>query len=101
MRTGLYHGTRAGFGPGGYLLPGDQVGKDNFKMGRSHVVYITPDLEWAKVWAEHSQGRGKPKVLEVAPCSELGVDDSTVAGDEHEAYTCDMAKVLRVVWKGE
>lgn len=95
----LYHGTRRGFGRGGRVLPGDLFGADNHGLGRSHVVYVTPDLELAKEYARAAKGRGAPKVLEVMPVDPLGIDDSTVGEEEQEAYTCSEAKVLKVVWK--
>jgi hypothetical protein len=91
-----YHGTRAGFGPGGYLMPGDQVGKNNFEdtAGADNTrVYVTPNIEWAKIFALASKGRGKPKVLEVRPY------DLVPASTDDEEFACSMAKVLKVVWK--
>jgi hypothetical protein len=97
--TGLYHGTRAAFrGPGGLVLPGDEFGKDNHRLGRSDRVYVTPDLDLAKAYALGAKGRGRARVLEVTPMSPLTVDDSTVDGDEQETYATDAARVLRVVW---
>lgn len=95
----LYHGTRAGFrGPGGLVLPGAMLGRENHAQGRSGVVYVTPDLDEAKLWAEASQGRGRAKVLQVRPMGIIGVDNSTLNGEEHEGYTCEAATVVKVVW---
>lgn len=94
----LYHGTRAGFrGKGGLVLPGAQLGKDNHGLSRSHKVYVTPDLELAWAYAEASKGKGAPKVLVVQPLSPLEVDDSTISGDEQEAFCCDQARVEKVL----
>jgi hypothetical protein len=96
----LYHGTRAGFGAGGVLFPGATPGvdRDNHGLGRSEWVYVTPDLDLAKDYAEAASGRGRPKVLEVVPCGPLEVDDSTVGGEAQEAYRCEWAWVVRRVW---
>ena len=91
-----YHGTRAGFGPGGYLMPGDQVGRSNFPdlaAADSSMVYVTPNIEWAKIFALAATGRGKPKVLEVRPY------DLVQASQDGEEFACSMARVLKVVWK--
>lgn len=94
----LYHGTRAPFrGKGGLLLPGDTCGRDNHGLDRSGVVYVTPDLDLAWDYARAARGRGKPRVLIVAPDGRLTVDDSTVNGCEQEAYTCEAAIVLDVL----
>lgn len=60
--TGLFHGTRAAFyGAGGVVLPGDLVGKDNHRLGRSDVVYITPDYDLAWQYALTCEGDGEPR----------------------------------------
>lgn len=94
----FYHGTKAGFkGPNGYVFPGDNHGRDNWKLSRSNVVYVTLDLDLAWYYAEAATGRGKSKVLEVTPMSTLYIDDSTVEGEEQESYYCDYARVDRVI----
>ena len=93
----MYHGTRAGFRKGGYVIPGDELGKDNHGLGRSDAVYLTPNYDEAEEWALSSKGRGRPKVLFVRPGGPLTVDDSTVGGEEHEGYRCAAwCEVLRV-----
>lgn len=97
--TPLYHGTRRGFDRGGLLLPGGEVGQDNHGLGRTGHVYVTPDLGLAKHYAEHANGKGRPRVVEVAPLGPVEVDDSTVGGDQQESYRVDCARVLRVAWR--
>lgn len=94
----FYHGTRRPFGPGGLLLPGEQAGADNHGLGRSDWVYVTTDLDLAIEYAKVAQGRGRAKVVEVAPWGEMFVDNSTVGGQEQDSYRCEAAKVLRRVW---
>lgn len=96
----LYHGTRAGFrGRGGLVLPGNVVGRHNHPglEYRSDWVYLTPDLELAWDYAEAAKGRGKPKVLVVAPGGLLYHDDSTVNGAEQVSFRCESAIVRRVL----
>lgn len=90
MSVPLYHGTRAAFRRGGYVLSGDLVGKDNHGLGRSDTVYLTPDRKMAAMWARAAKGRGKPKVVTVRPGGRLEVNDSTVGDEEeeHEGYRC-------------
>lgn len=95
--TGLYHGTRVGVRPGGLLLPGDELGKDNHALGRGGAVYVTPNLCLAWHYAEASKGRGTPKVCEVSPLGPLSIDDSTIGGEEQEAYATEAAVVVRVL----
>ena len=99
--TELYHGTRAGFrGPGGLVLPGVQVRRHKHPglEYRSDWVYLTPDLDLAWEYAEVAKGRGKAKVLVVAPWDMLFNDDSTIAGGvEQISFRCKGATVLRVL----
>lgn len=91
----LYHGTRVPFGPGGLVLPGNEVGIDNHGLHRSHVVYVTPDLDLAVMYADAAAGDGPPRVFRVVPMSPLAVDDSTIEeGEEQEAFACEWARVL-------
>lgn len=94
----LYHGTRAGFrGKGGLVLPATQTRrKENWNLGRSDRVYVTPERALAAYFARASQGRGVPKILTVKPVGPLYRDDSTVEGEEHESYAVEAAYVLRV-----
>lgn len=94
----MFHGTRAAFGVGGFVLPGDLFGIDNHGLGRSDAVYVTPDLELAKDYAEAAAGRGRPRVVEVIPYDPLTPDDSTVNGEWHESYRTPVAKVIGVAW---
>jgi len=96
--TGLFHGTRAPFTQGGLVLPGETVGRENHGLGRSDVVYVTPEFDLAQEYARVATGRGRARVVEVRPCSPLRVDDSTVSGEEQESYSCEAARVLRVAW---
>jgi hypothetical protein len=99
----LYHGTRAPLGPGGYVVPGDDPmsgdhPSDHHGLGRSDVVYVTPDYELAAAYALAAKGSGRPRVLEVMPLSPVEVDDSTIAGgEEQESYMCEWARVEKVV----
>lgn len=100
----FFHGTRAGFGKGGWvfprtfhqgegtsapLQPGRQAPSD-----AERYVYITTSEDLAWVYAWHAPGRGRPRVLVVEPRSEVADDP------EHsplmQAYRCEVAKVLAV-----
>ena len=94
----FYHGTRRGFRSGGVLLPAALTGApDNHGLGRTAVVYVTPDLELAWDYAEAALGRGRPKVLVVRPLGPLAVDESTCGGQEQASFACSWARVLRVL----
>lgn len=105
-----YHGTRRPFQRGGLLLPRSYHGGDGTSApltsralsdSEQHVVdesssyvYITTNvaIAWAYAWS--APGRGKPRVLTVAPTSDIEPDP------EHsplmEAYRCDGARVISV-----
>lgn len=101
----LYHGTRVGFrGRGGLLLPrGTHGGKGTtapLKPGRQspadaqQYVFVTTSKELAWVYAWHSQGRGRPRVLTVRPLSDVWRDPEHSV--DMEAYKCEAAFVLAV-----
>ena len=100
----LYHGTRRGFGPGGYLIPRSQHGQPGTtaplvpgRVQPSDVadwVYVTEDIDLAWVYAWHAPGRGQPKVLEVEPMGEL--HDDLEHGLRMRAYRCTMARVRKI-----
>jgi hypothetical protein len=100
----LYHGTRRGFGVGGYLFPRAHHGGAGTSApvnpGREvpaeadNWVYVTESIElaWAYAWA--APGRGKPKVLEVRAYTPIEPDPEHSAAAQ--AWRCGSAKVLRV-----
>lgn len=100
----LYHGTRSGFTKGGLLLPRSKHrGKGTtapLKPGYSEradardFVYVTASVELAWVYAWHSQGRGRPRVLTVRPLSPVWQDPEH--SEDMEAYRCEAAFVLAV-----
>lgn len=95
--TGLYHGTRRPFTKGGIVLPGEEVNtEENHDLGRSDVVYVTPDLNLAWAYAGAAKDNGVPRVVEVHPLSALRLDNSTVNGKEQIAFTCESAFVVNV-----
>lgn len=93
----FYHGTRTPFRRGGLVVPGDEVGKENHGLGRSHRVYLTRQVGLAQRYAEVAKGRGRPRVLVVRPLTEVEVDDSTVSGAEQDAWACGSAVVVDVL----
>jgi hypothetical protein len=101
--TALYHGTRSPFrGRGGLLLPpskhGGPVNHGATKIGdRDEWVYATTDLDLAWDYAHAAKGRGAPRVLVLQPMGDVQVDDSTVGGQEQEAFRMEAALVLEVL----
>lgn len=107
-RVVFYHGTRAGFrGSGGLVLPRVQTGRPanheaasagpSFAPDAGEWVYVTLDLELAWDFAEAAQGRGKPKVLVVAPWSTPVEDWSSVNGEVLPMYRVEGATVEKVL----
>lgn len=77
----LYHGTRRGFTPGGWLLPRSDHGGPATSAPASRAlpqneqhIYLTTDLDLAWVYAWHAPGRGRPKVLVVEPTQPIQHD---------------------------
>ena len=102
----FYHGTRRGFGRGGWLMPkrfhqNSEQTSAPVKPGRDraadseHWVYMTTheELAWAYAWA--APGRGKPKVLVVEPCGVVERDPEHSV--DMQAYRTEMAKVVEVL----
>jgi len=98
MTAELFHGTRKPFKKGGLVLPGDDVGIDNHALGRSSVVYVTPDFDLACDYAEQAVGSGTPRVVSVFPLGDLYPDRSTVGGVYVDSWCCDAAVVRSVVY---
>lgn len=100
-----YHGTRRGFTRGGVLIPRSHHGRTGTSAptapGRSspasadQYVYLTRDLNLAWVYAWHAPGRGRPKVLVVAPHGDLEPDPEH--SREMDAWRCDWATVRQVL----
>ena len=89
--TVFYHGTRAAFRPGGWLLSGLGVAK-NYEASPGDRVFVTTNFAMAKIYAIAAKGRGGPRVLVVEPMSRLVPD-----GPDGDQYSLDMAKVVSVV----
>lgn len=101
----LFHGTRRAFTRGGILIPRHDHGgaEANAPTNPGAVapvesagwVYVTErlDVVWAYAWA--APGRGKPKVLVVAPRGVVEPDP------EHSpamaAWRCEWAKITQVL----
>lgn len=62
------------------------------------MVYLTDDPEVAAWFSVHAEGRGKPKVLEVAPLGPLARHDLEHQGELVGEYTTSWASVLRLHW---
>jgi len=99
----LYHGTRRGFTPGGWLMPRafhngaatTAPATTSLPEARDHI-YVTTDLTLAWVYAWHAPGRGKPKVLIVEPTATLEHDPEHSA--QMPAYRAEgMARVVTVL----
>lgn len=100
----LYHGTRRGFTRGGVVMPRTfhRASGTSAPVNSGHQpladsgrwVYVTESIDLAWAYAFAAAGRGKPKVLEVAPRGEFEPDP------EHSpamrAWRCEWASVLRV-----
>lgn len=105
MPPPLYHGTRAGFQKGGLLMPRTfhgstrkttaplRPGKEE-RPDSERFVYVTTSKMLAWVYAWHSTGRGRPRVLTVKPLSEVWYDPEH--SREMEAYRCEAAVVEAV-----
>lgn len=70
----LYHGTRRGFTPGGWLMPrswhggpGTSAPANGTLPDSDQYIYVTTDLDLAWVYAWHAPGGGRPKVLIIEP----------------------------------
>lgn len=77
----LYHGTRRGFTPGGWLMPRAHHGGDPTTApahgslpDSAHHIYVTTDLDLAWAYAWHAPGRGRPKVVLVEPSAPIEHD---------------------------
>lgn len=105
----FFHGTKAGFSRGGFLFPREWHGGTGttapVNSGREvsqdavEWVYVTRDLALAWLYATHASGRGKPKVLVVAPYGTIEPDpEHSVRSD---AWRCQSAKVKRVLFRDQ
>lgn len=101
----LYHGTRAGFQKGGLLMPRrfhqtKRTTTAPLKPGRQpradseNYVYVTTNKTLAWVYAWHSTGRGRPRVLRVIPMGRIWSDPEH--SEDMEAYRCESALVAEV-----
>lgn len=101
----LYHGTRRGFTKRGLLMPrtfhqSKQVTTAPLMPGKQpredseQYVYVTTSkiLAWAYAWA--ATGRGRPRVLTVAPLGPVWPDPEHSV--DMEAYRCEAAVVVDV-----
>lgn len=98
----LYHGTRRGFRPGGWLMPrawhggpGTTAPAAGALAGAEDHIYLTDDVDLAWVYAWHAPGRGKPKVLVIEPTAPIEHDPEHSA--QMPAYRSrGMGRVLAV-----
>jgi hypothetical protein len=89
----LFHGTAAELAPGDVLLPGDQVGKDNWPgMDNAWAVWLTPYPEVAAAYGPHVY-EAVPSGTVVDWCDENGWDRTR----ENTEYAADRATVVRAV----
>jgi hypothetical protein len=100
----LYHGTRRPFTVGGLLVPRAVHGGPGTtaplnpgcseQPDAANFVYLTDDVTLAWVYAWHAPGRGRPRVLTVAPLGTVERDP------EHSwrsgAWRCEAARVTAV-----
>lgn len=102
MSEPLFHGGTRKLHRGGVLLPPDRSGASTTAdFGASAAcrrdrVYLTTDLEAARLFAIMAPPKGNGSVYEVEPIGELEVDPDYLS-DEGAAYAAPMARVLRVV----
>lgn len=100
----FYHGTRAPFQRGGWIMPAEWHGgpRTNAPLTPGAVqppdagkyVYVTTSRLVAWVYAWCAPGRGRPRVLTVQPSGTVEYDPEH--SPRMEAYRCSMAKVLSV-----
>lgn len=102
----FFHGTRRGFGRGGYLFPRTFHGGEGtaapVNSGQAPSadadgwVYLTEEIDLAWAYAYAAPGRGKPKVLEVEPYGVVEPDPEH--GPRMKAWRCNgSARVVRVL----
>jgi hypothetical protein len=100
--TTFYHGTRAGFSVGGWLVPYADHRSGSARPGHqgehsTTFTYFTTDRELAEWYALNSRGRGKPKVLTVVPSARIEHDPSPYDDEREDQYRSKgWAKVVGV-----
>lgn len=86
----LYHGTCRGFTRGGYLFPvsfhGQEARPGHNGEDSINYAYATSAREMAVWYALQTPGRGRPKVLTVAPIGDVESDPSTYSGERGHQY---------------
>ena len=102
-----FHGTRRGFGRGGFLTPASfhgagQANRLDDYDGAEGYVFLTPDREVAEMFARSAKGRGRPKVLTVEPTADVEPDHATLGGEDGSLFrSSGWAKILKVEIIGE
>jgi hypothetical protein len=84
-----YHGTSAQLSPGDVLVPGTEIGVDNWGMGNDWGVWITPNPALAAKYGPH--------VYAVEPEGEVidWADENGWDRDENnDEYVCDRARIV-------
>lgn len=97
----LYHGTRAGFGRGGLVLPvalhGRRPRSGHTGDDSTAYAYATPDREMAAFYALNDRhGRGRPRVLTVTPLGPVEADPSRYDEEEGQVRSRDGFLVVAV-----
>jgi Rifampin ADP-ribosyl transferase len=98
----LFHGGTRKLHRGDVLLPPERTGAPTTAdfgaagVCRPDRVYLTTDLEAARLFAIMAPPKGNGSVYEVEPIGDLEVDPDYLAEDE-SAYAVPMARILRVV----
>lgn len=91
----FYHGTTARLAVGEWLVPGGEIGRDNYGLGENGAVYLTTSLGFARIYALaalRNDPGAEPVVYEVAP--DFEIVESSADGTEWET---GRAEVLGVV----
>jgi hypothetical protein len=85
--VGLWHGTRRGVSRGGWLVPPVEHGEGQANAIEDYpdsdlFVFVTTEWEVAAFFARQAKGRGRPKVLAVAPTGPVHPDHATLGGED-------------------
>jgi hypothetical protein len=101
----LYHGTRRGFGSGGWLFPRDfhHSTGTTAPVNSGHApapdasgwVYATESLDLAWAYAYAAVGRGRPKVLVVEPHGRIEPDPEHSA--DMQAWRFEFGRVTAIL----
>jgi hypothetical protein len=91
----LFHGTKAVLAEGDTIVPGAELGKNNFPpAGDNSKVWLSNKPYHAAGWASRAARKGTVHVYEVAP--ETEPKDNGALG-----YSTTRAKVIKKIWSGK